>query len=63
MDISVDDYLLGDVSIFDAHTGRGLVGEFFRTGFLTRLVQDWRLGNWVLPRRRWRLGRSPWRLV
>jgi hypothetical protein len=29
MDISVDDYLLGGVSIFDAHTGRGLVGEFF----------------------------------
>jgi hypothetical protein len=29
MDISVDDYLLGGVSIFDARTGRGLVGEFF----------------------------------
>jgi hypothetical protein len=29
MDISVDDYLLGGISIFDAHTGRGLVGEFF----------------------------------
>jgi hypothetical protein len=29
MDISVDDYLLGGVSIFDAHTGWGLVGEFF----------------------------------
>jgi hypothetical protein len=29
MDISMDDYLLGGVSIFDAHTGRGLVGEFF----------------------------------
>jgi hypothetical protein len=39
MDISVEDYLLGDVSIFDAHTGQGLVGEiFFGIGFLTRLV-------------------------
>jgi hypothetical protein len=29
MDISVEDYLLGGVSIFDAHIGPGLVGEFF----------------------------------
>jgi hypothetical protein len=29
MDISVADYLLGGVSIFNVHTGRGLVGEFF----------------------------------
>jgi hypothetical protein len=29
MDISMDDYLLGGISIFDAHTGRRLVGEFF----------------------------------
>jgi hypothetical protein len=29
MDISVDDYLLGGVLIFDAHTGRGLIGEVF----------------------------------
>jgi hypothetical protein len=29
MDISVDDYLVGGVAIFDAHTGRGPAGEFF----------------------------------
>jgi hypothetical protein len=29
MDISVDDYLVGGVAMFDAHTGRGPVGEFF----------------------------------
>jgi hypothetical protein len=34
MDISVDDYLLGGISIFDADTGRGLVCEcFFCYGF------------------------------
>jgi hypothetical protein len=63
MDISMDDYLLGGVSIFDAHIGRGLVGEFFFIRFLTWLVQDRRLGNCLLPRHLWRLGRSPWRLV
>jgi hypothetical protein len=63
MDIFVDDYLLGGVSIFDAHTGRGLVGEFFRIRFLTRLVQGRRLGNWLLPRHLWWLGQSLWRLV
>jgi hypothetical protein len=34
MDISVDDYLVGGVAIFDAHTGRGPVGEFVRDLFL-----------------------------
>jgi hypothetical protein len=29
MDISVEDYLVGGVVIFDAHTGRGPAGEFF----------------------------------
>jgi hypothetical protein len=29
MDISVDDFLVGGVTMFDAHTGRGLDGEFF----------------------------------
>jgi hypothetical protein len=29
MDISVDDLLVGRVTIFDAHTGQGLVGNFF----------------------------------
>jgi hypothetical protein len=29
MDISVDDYLVGGVAMFDAHTGRGPAGEFF----------------------------------
>jgi hypothetical protein len=63
MDISVDDYLLDGVSIFDAHTGQGLVGEFFWIRFLTRLVQGRRLGSWLLPRHLWWLGLSPWRLV
>jgi hypothetical protein len=29
MDIFVEDYLVGGVAIFDAHTGRGPAGEFF----------------------------------
>jgi hypothetical protein len=29
MDIFVEDYLMGEVAIFDAHTGRGPAGEFF----------------------------------
>jgi hypothetical protein len=29
MDISMDDYLVGGVAIFDAHKGRGPAGEFF----------------------------------
>jgi hypothetical protein len=29
MDFSVDDYLVGSVAMFDAHTRQGLVGEFF----------------------------------
>jgi hypothetical protein len=29
MDICVDDYRVGGVMMFDAHTGQGLVGEFF----------------------------------
>jgi hypothetical protein len=32
MDISVEDYLVSGVMIFDAHTGRGPVGEFFLNG-------------------------------
>jgi hypothetical protein len=35
MDVCVDDYLVGGVMMFDARTGRGLVGEFF--GSLIRL--------------------------
>jgi hypothetical protein len=34
-DICVEDYRIGGVMMFDAHTGRGLVGEFF-------------YGDWVL---------------
>jgi hypothetical protein len=61
MDISVDDYVMGGVAIFDAHTGRGPVGEFFLDWFFDEtMVQDRRLGIWLLSRRRWRLGRSPW---
>jgi hypothetical protein len=29
MDIGMDDYRVGGVMMFDAHMGRGLVGEFF----------------------------------
>jgi hypothetical protein len=29
LDISVGDYMMGGVAIFDAHTGRGPAGEFF----------------------------------
>jgi hypothetical protein len=32
MDIFVNDYLVGGFEIFDAHTGRGPVGEFFYLG-------------------------------
>jgi hypothetical protein len=32
MDICVEDYCVGGVMMFDAHTGRGLVGEFFLNG-------------------------------
>jgi hypothetical protein len=36
MNVCVDDYLVGGVMMFDARTGRGLVGEFFWSGSLTR---------------------------
>jgi hypothetical protein len=63
MYIFVDDYLVGGVAMFDAHTGRGPVGEFFWDWvFDETMVQDRRLGNWLLSRCRWQLGRSPWRL-
>ena len=32
MDICVDDYRVGGVMMFDAHTGQGLVGECFFNG-------------------------------
>jgi hypothetical protein len=37
LDISVEDYLVSGVAIFDAHTGPGPIGEFFLngSGFLT----------------------------
>jgi hypothetical protein len=63
MDISVDDYLLGGVSIFDDAYRAGLADEFFWIRFLTRMVQVRKLGNWLLPQHLWWLGRSPWRLV
>jgi hypothetical protein len=48
MDVSVDDYLVGGLAMFDAHTGRGLIGEFCffnGDGSLTRL---WcRVGGWA----------------
>jgi hypothetical protein len=65
MDISVDYYLVSGITMFDAHTGRGPVGEFFCNEVWVSdvtMVQGWRLGNWLLSRRRRRLGRWPWRL-
>jgi hypothetical protein len=44
MDICVDDYRVGGVMMFDAHTGRGLVGEFFLTWGLG-LEQDCGAGS------------------
>jgi hypothetical protein len=55
-DISVDDYLVGGVAMFDAHTGRGPIGEFFSV-FDENMVQDRRLGDWPLSWRRWLQGR------
>jgi hypothetical protein len=60
MDISVDDFLVGGVPMFDAHTGHGLVGEFL-SFFNKTMVLDRELGNWLLSRRRWWLGRLPCR--
>jgi hypothetical protein len=62
MDISMEDYLVSGVAIFDAHIGWGPVGEFnvFLNGvwvFEVTMVQGRRLGNWLLSWRRWRLGR------
>jgi hypothetical protein len=34
MDISVDDYRVGGIMMFDARTGRGLVGEFLCVYYL-----------------------------
>jgi hypothetical protein len=63
MDIFMDDYLVGGVVMFDAHTGQGPIGEFFFGWvFDETMVQDQRLGKWLLSQHRWRLGRSPWRL-
>jgi hypothetical protein len=63
MDISVDEYLVGRVTIFDAHTGRGPAGEFFlREVWVSdvTIMQEWSPGNWLLSRRR--RGRWSWRL-
>jgi hypothetical protein len=43
MDISVDDFLVGGVPMFDAHTGQGLVGEFFLTRLWCR-IEGWAAG-------------------
>jgi hypothetical protein len=55
MDICVDDYRVGGVMMFDAHTGRGLVGEclfiyfFHGVWVLDKIVMQGRmLGNWLL---------------
>jgi hypothetical protein len=40
--------------------GGDLLVSFFWIRFLTRLVQDRKLGNWLLPQRLWRLGQSSW---
>jgi hypothetical protein len=43
MDICVDDYRVGGVMMFDAHTGRGLIGEFFFSGM--GFEQDYGAGS------------------
>jgi hypothetical protein len=50
MDISMEDYLVGGVAIFDAHTGRGPVSEFFYGVWVfdETMLQGRRLGNWLL---------------
>jgi hypothetical protein len=55
LDISVEDYTMGGVTIFDTHTRRGPVGEFlFWTKSYLTVVQERSLGNWLLSRhRRW----------
>jgi hypothetical protein len=56
MDICVDDYHVGGVMMFDAHTGRGFVGEFFNGEWVLNkiVVQGRMLGNWLLSRLWWR---------
>jgi hypothetical protein len=56
--------ILCGVAIFDGHTGRGPVGEFFNGVWVSdvTMVQGRRLGNWLLSRRQRRLGRWPWQL-
>jgi hypothetical protein len=67
-DISMEDYTMGVVTIFDAHTRRGPTGEFlFFVCFLMKayltVVQEQSLGNWLLSRyRRW-LALWLWRRV
>jgi hypothetical protein len=46
MDICMDDYRVGGVMMFDAHTGRGLVGEFFLTRRLG-LERDYGAGSYA----------------
>jgi hypothetical protein len=67
MDICVGDYSVGGVMMFDARTGRGLVGEslllyvyFFHGVWVwNKIVMQGRmLGNWLLSWRRWRPCRS-----
>jgi hypothetical protein len=61
MDVCVDDYLVGGVMMFDARTGRGLVGKFFyyRVWVFDKIMMQGRkLDNWLLFWRQWRLGRS-----
>jgi hypothetical protein len=69
MDICVDDYRVGGVMMFDAHTGRGLVGEYlfiFSQGdwVLDKIVVQGRmLGNWLLSRLRWQRRRPRRRVL
>jgi hypothetical protein len=50
----------GGVMMFDARTGRGLVGEFFFGVWISDkiMMQVRMLGNWLLSQRRWRSRRS-----
>jgi hypothetical protein len=62
LDISMEDYLMGRVVMFDAHTRQGPAGEclffLFHCGVWdsdVTVVQQRSLGKWLLSRRRRRL--------
>jgi hypothetical protein len=55
-DICGEDYRVGGVMMFDAHTSHGLIGEFFYGDWVLNkiMVQGRMRGSWLLSRLRWR---------